>query len=181
MEPRKRKKGTKLTTDELLAIAVRYPYTPDDELARLFDISIYTIKALVTKNHWRKTPEFISALRRDIALRTRAADHLNTPESKAKRGATHHKIIESDKIRLRLGLQPMSKRHYRTEPKKKQMQKNYLRRNGYIVDDETLTAYYTPSTKRCLKLEAIKRGEKKGNIRPYYDFVAINPASDNND
>ena len=166
-----RKKKSKHLTSELLAyIAEQYPDRDTQELADELGLSPHTIKARAVKHKWHKSKEYLSGLYRDIAIQYNNASRINTPESYAKRAVTQKQLRETDLMRIRWGMPQKTKKHIRLEPRAKLLQRNRLLRLGYIVDETTLTAYYTPGTHRAPRLEAIQRGTTKGTIHSYYDF-----------
>ena len=163
--------GRCLTDDQLAYLAEHYPYTSNEELAKELGISIHTISSRRTRHGWKKDKEFIRKYQHEIAIKNNAWARLNIPENHAKGIATRNKIYAAEKARIKWGLPQLTKRHFSSEPREKQVQRNYLKRLGYIVDDTNLVAYYTPETHRARRLENIKRGERKGTIKPYYDFL----------
>ena len=167
-----RKKNSRKTfsPDELVFLETNYPNCDNGELAETLNVSVYTVMSRAGKNGWYKTSGFMSFSRSRIAREHNNADRLNTPEAFRKRVETLRKQIVLDKSRIRFGLGPKSNRHYRTEPKARLLQRNRLQRLGYIVDEEKLVAYYSENTRRCIRLEAVPRGVRKGSIKPYYSF-----------
>jgi len=144
--------------------------TPDDTLAKTLGVSLHTVKAYRSKLGLRKDAEYISNLNRDRAIRCNNHERLNTPEAIAKRTATRAEIYKSELRRIKWGLEQKTNHHFRLEPRQKYEQRKYLKKRGYVVDNTTLTAYYTDSTLRCPRIEAIPRGTKKGLIKGWYDF-----------
>ena len=57
-------------------------------------------------------------------------------------------------IRLRRGLPQLTRLRIRTLPKEAYVERYYLLRRGYILDDAQLVAYWTPDTLRCPRKEA---------------------------
>lgn len=151
-----------------------YHDTSNTDLAKTLCLSVYTVKSYCKKLRLRKDAEYISRLNRDRAIRCNNHERLNTPKAVAKRTATRIRINESERRRIRWGLEQKTKTHFRLEPRGKYEQRKYLRSRGYIVDNDTLTAYYTESTTRCPRIEAIPRGTKKGTIKTWYDFKPYN-------
>lgn len=163
-----------LTNEQLSYLAEHYPKTPNDELARALGISIFTVNSRRTRHGWKKDKDFLYELRRESAIKHKSWERLNVPETHAKGIETRNKIYEAEKIRIKWGLPQLTKRRFASEPRKKQMQRNYLKRLGYIIDEIQLVAFYTPETHRAKRLEGVKRGERKGTIKPYYDFKPYN-------
>ena len=163
-------KSKHLTSELLSYIAEQYPDRDNQDIADELGLSVFTIKARATKHGWKKSAAYLSAQRRDTALRCNNAERLNTPDAIIKRVATHSNIYKSEVIRKKWGLEQKTKIHIRLEPREKLLQRNRLQRLGYIVDETNLTAYFTTGTHRAPRLEAIPRGTTKGNIHSYYDF-----------
>lgn len=156
--------------DILAEIERRYPYETNEDIAKDYGLSKYTVKARAQRHGWYKSSEYKKELNRRSAVRCDHGKNINTPEAIAKRTETIKKQHSSERARLLFGLNQRTKRHYRVGPKRKIDQRNYLKKRGYIVDDVSLVAYYTPDTNRSFILESLKRGERKGKIRTYYDF-----------
>lgn len=57
-------------------------------------------------------------------------------------------------VRVQKGLPQKTKLKFRTIPPKAYAERHYLKTRGYILDNSTLMAYYTPDTHRCPRLEA---------------------------
>ena len=161
----------KLTEEQVSYLREHYHDTPDQELADALGISIFTVRSRRTRHGWRKDAAYIRKINQDRAQRYRNWEHLNTPECHAKGIETRNKIYETEMMRIRWGLPQLTKRHFKTELREKQLQRNYLKRLGYVIDDVKLIAYYKPDTHRARRLEAVGRGKRKGTIKPYYDFL----------
>lgn len=170
----KKRIAASLTDEQLSYLAEHYPYTPNDVLANELGISIHTINSRRTRHGWKKNNDFLKKIRHDSAINHRSWERLNIKETHAKGIETRNKIYEAEKIRIKWGLPQLTKRRFASEPRKKRMQRNYLKRIGYIIDDVQLIAYYTPETHRAKRLERVNRGEEKGTIKPYYDFKPYN-------
>ena len=166
----KKPKSKHLTSEQLAYIKAHYPNESNEQIAEALGLSKWTIKSRAEKHGWHKSPEYKSALCREVAIKFNNAARINTPESYAKREATLKKQYETERLRIRWGVHQLTKRHIRLEGRDKLLQRNRLKRLGYIVDEQKLIAYYTPQTHRAKRLEAIPRGVRKGSIKPYYDF-----------
>lgn len=147
-----------------------YHNTPNEELARHLGVSVRTIETHRTILGLRKNREFLRQVHSDTARKYGYVRQLNTPEAITKRAKTFHETIERERIRAKWGLEQVTKRRIRTEPRARQLQRNKLRNRGYIIDEQNLIAYYTEDTQRAKILERLSRGETKGRIKSYYDF-----------
>ena len=163
--------GRRFVTPEQKAyIKEHFHNTPDPELADALGLSVYTIRVYRTKFGLRKDAEYMHSLNRKKAIEYNNADRINTPEAYVKRVKTMAELRKKEITRMKWGLIQKTKLHIRMEPRGKLLQRNRLQRLGYIIDEKTLTAYYTPSTYRATRLEAIPRGTTKGSIHSYYEF-----------
>lgn len=166
----KKRIAAALTDEQLAYLAEHYHDTTNEELAEALGVSIYTIEKRRTRHGWKKDRDFLWKVHHETAVRHNAWDRLNLKETRARAIETRNKIYKAERARIRWGLPQLTKRHFNAEPREKQVQRSYLKRIGYIIDDIKLIAYYTPETRRAIRLEKIKRGEKRGSFKPYYDF-----------
>ena len=162
-----------LSKEDIRTLVEMFPDHSDREIAEALGISICTVKSRRTKMGLRKSPEYLSRINRERAVRCGDAERLNTKEAVAKRVKTMGEKIRTDKMRLKWGMEQRTKRHFRTEPRERLFQRNRLRRLGYVVDEQNLVAYWTPETHRAVRLERIRRGEKKGSLKCWYDFAEL--------
>ncbi len=80
----------------------------------------------------------------------------------------HKRNVEArriDRARVMFGLPQLSKLNVKRQPQQKIYDRCYLKRLGYIIDEENLIAYWTPQTKRAVKLE--KRPRRFYHFREY--------------
>lgn len=162
-----------LSKEEIRTLVEMFPNHSDREIAEALRISICTVKSRRTKMGLRKSPEYLSMINRERAIRCGDAERLNTKEAVAKRVKTMGEKIRKDRLRMKWGLEQQTKRHFRNEPTARLLQRNRLRRLGYVVDEKALVAYWTESTHRATRLEKLKRGEKKGSLKCWYDFAEL--------
>ena len=162
-----------LSKEDIRTLVEMYPDHSDSEIAEALGISICTVKSRRTKMGLRKSKEYLSRINRERAIRCGNADRLNTPEAIARRVQTMGDTIRADKMRLKWGMEQRTKRHFRNEPTARLLQRNRLRRLGYVVDEKALVAYWTEGTHRATRLEKLKRGEKKGSLKCWYDFAEL--------
>ena len=159
-----------LTPKQLAYLEKHYPDTPNEVLARRFGLSVHTIRSRAEKHKWHKSKAFVAKRRSEAAIRTRSADRINTAKAERKRQRTIRQRLEDDRERALAGLPQKTRKHFRTMSRQQFMQKCYLRRLGYVVNDAIRVAYYTPSTKRALRIEKVPRDTTRGQIHAYYDF-----------
>lgn len=67
------------------------------------------------------------------------------------------KTYEEDRIRYKWGLTQLSNLKVSQQPRRKILDRCYLKRRGYILDEANVIAYWTPETRRAKRLEAAPR------------------------
>lgn len=162
-----------LSEEEIRTLVEMYPDHSNTEIAAALGISVYTVKSRQAKMGLRKSRAYESARRSRLALECGNASRLNTPEAIDRRVAAIKRRYEVERIRLSAGLEQKTKRHLRLEPRGRLLQRNRLRRLGYVVDEKALVAYWTESTHRAVRLEKLKRGEKRGSLKCWYNFAEL--------
>lgn len=170
------KKTKNLSKEGIRYLIENYPMTHNEELARKLGVSVWGIKSCAYKHKLRKSPEFISELRSRIAVKHDCTSQLNTPEAIEKRARSYRRTIETEKARINFGIEQKTKLHFRNEPRERLLQRNRLERLGYVIDKDKLIAYYTPETRRAVRLEKLKRGTATKSMRTFYDFRPMPPA-----
>lgn len=173
MEVGSMKKRKQMYEEDVRRFLELYPVMSNKEVAMEIGISEHTVRSRAVRMGLKKDPGYISRLRSEINIRCGRYDHLNTPDAIEKRAASIRKRFETERRRLRWGLEKTVSRHLRLEPREKLLQRNRLQRLGYVVDEENLVAYWTEGTKRAKRLERLKRGEKKGSLKCWYDFAEL--------
>jgi len=74
-----------------------------------------------------------------------------------KAAETWKKTFQEDRARRRWGLPQKSGLRVAQQPRQKILDRCYLKRRGYVLDEKNLIAYWTPETKRATRLEAAPR------------------------
>lgn len=151
--------GHPLTKEQIAYIRERYPNTTNHVLAKEMGLARSTICRVAYANHLKKTPEHYSEMGRKAgtassAARGGACFGVYTPEIIAKRAETFKRVFREDQIRWKWGLPPKTKLRVRKQPKAKCNQRAYLKKQGYILDNENNIAYYTENTHRATRMEA---------------------------
>ena len=159
-----------ITQEQIDYLKRGYADKENDLLAEELGISVFTIKHLVTRYGLRKSKEFLHRLKSEQCKRDKTYLRLNTPEAIAKRAATQKQLFRKDISRIKCGLEPKLRRHFRIGPKAKNVQRYYLISRGYIIDEKRQIAYYTANTKRSPHLESTAAGVKKARSKPFYKF-----------
>lgn len=70
-----------------------------------------------------------------------------------KAAASRRATVREEKARVLFGFKQLTKMRVIAQPRHIALQRNYLRRLGYIVARGSLVAYYTPDTKRSASYE----------------------------
>ena len=83
---------------------------------------------------------------------------------------TRKQTYKSERARAVWGFDQRTKLRVIKQPQAKIQLRYYLKKRGYIVDDDTRVVYYTDTTKRCKKIEA--------KPQPWYKFRPLDPVND---
>lgn len=67
---------------------------------------------------------------------------------------TRKKTLRLEKARLLFGLPRKTRLHVVVQPRQKVLDRAYLKRRGYVLDEARHVAYWTPDTLRATRLEA---------------------------
>ena len=79
-----------------------------------------------------------------------------------RRGSEKRKeTFTEERVRRNWGLQQRTKLRVLRQPKQKILDRHYLKKCGYILDEVNLIAYWTPNTRRATRLEAGPRRHYK--------------------
>lgn len=70
--------------------------------------------------------------------------------------------FREEKVRKNWGLEQRTKLRVVSIPRKKILDRSYLKKRGYIIDEDNQIAYWNSSTKRAIRLEAMPKR--------YYEF-----------
>lgn len=168
-------KAKRLTEEQINAVVHLFPNHSKRELKELTGVGLSSIDRIQAKFGLRKTPEHLH----NMGVRAGKASNIArggdnsacyTPEAIAKRVAAYKERRRVEETRRRWGLEQLTKIHLQHGTKEKHDQAWYLRRLGYVLDERTLTAYFTPETHRARRLEALGRGGKTKYMKCYYDF-----------
>lgn len=83
-----------------------------------------------------------------------------------------NKTIKTEKARILFGLEQKTKLKIFAMGRKKVMFRYYVRKQGYIVDDDARVIYYTNTTKRGKRIEA--RPQPWYTFQPHEDYRQTN-------
>lgn len=162
-----------MTEEQILFIRRNFADMRNQDIADALGVSKSAVSRIQKEFHLRKSPE---QRRRMLAkawlasVLTMGNKPLNiTPEVIEKRVAHYKKTFREEQIRVKWGLEQLTKMRVRQEPRAKRHQRSYLKSLGYILDEPNCVAYYTPETTRAEKME---RGWSK-RIHNYYTFKPI--------
>lgn len=90
-----------------------------------------------------------------------------TEDGIRRRADTFMRMYREEKARSVWGLPPKTRIRVRREPRLKTSQRTYLRSLGYIIDRENNIAFWTPDTKRAVRMEAYTKKRSYYKFRPY--------------
>ena len=80
---------------------------------------------------------------------------------------TRRKTFMEERARVAFGLPQKTKMRVKKQPKQKILDRSYLKRRGYILDERENIAYYTDKTQRATRLEAMPK--RYYSFKPYQD------------
>lgn len=167
--------GKALTQDQIEAIIRLFPDHTKKEIAQALGLSPSSVDRVQMRYHLRKSLDHL----RQMGQKAGKASSLarggqfignHTPEAKAKRVATYRETYRREDMRVRWGLEQKTKIHLKHGSKRYRDQVWYLKSLGYIVDEASKIAYYTPGTRRATRLERLERGKGKGVMLSYFNF-----------
>lgn len=164
--------GIYLTREQIDYIRKHFAYTQNKDLARDLGLSLSTITNIRKRYRLSKSPEHLKAMHRECGLASsRCCNNIElTPETLRKRADSFKKTYKLEKARVHFGLEQKTKIKVRRLPRKMIRQRYYLRTLGYVIDENTLTAYYTDHTKRAPRMEACRESGKR---KIYYSFKKL--------
>lgn len=158
----------KLPEEVVAHVIEHFKDTDNITLAKEAGCSTSSVNHIQHRYNLKKTKEHLHNEYMKCGKRAREL-HGNPPiteEAIRRRTETFLKMYREEKARCAFGLPKRTKIRVRREPILKQSQRTYLRSLGYIIDRENNIAYYTPETKRAVRMEAYTK--KKS----YYKFVS---------
>ena len=158
----------KLPEESVAFIIEHFKDTENHELARKVGCSLSSVNHIQKRFNLKKSKEHLykqysKCGKRGIELH--GAPKVSE-EAIRRRTETFMKMYREEKARCAFGLPQRTNIRVRREPILKQSQRTYLRSLGYIIDRENNIAYWTPETKRAVRMEAYKK--KKS----YYKFLS---------
>ena len=78
----------------------------------------------------------------------------------AKAQASRRAKIAEDRLRVKWGLEQLTRVKLNPQPREAIFQRYYLRKHGYHVERGSMTVYYDGTTQRCPKMEKRKMGDQ---------------------
>lgn len=73
--------------------------------------------------------------------------------------------VREERARISFGIEQKTAMRLIQQPRKKILDRSYLKRRGYVLDEAEVTAYWTPETRRATRLE--------NRPRRYYKFAPL--------
>lgn len=77
--------------------------------------------------------------------------------ARKKAAETWKETFKEDRCRRRWGLPQKTKLHVKQTPRQRILDRSYLKKRGYILDEVNIIAYWTTETRRATRLEAAPR------------------------
>lgn len=169
-------KGRLITDEQILEVRRLFPNHTKKEIRSITGLGYSSIDRIQARFHLRKSAEHlhnmgVKAGKASNIARGGDSSACYTPEAVAKRVQTYKETLRREDMRLRWGLPQKTKIRFSHGTKPYRDQISYLKGLGYTIDEDKKVAYYTASTQRATRLERIKRGESKGYMRCYFDFL----------
>lgn len=160
-----------------------FPAVPNATLCRELGISERTLARLARERDLHKDMEAIKsirvkhlsdALRKSTKMMRRTRHPENGKKTRFKPGfkpidlfgeekfhdahkkaaETRKKRFAEEKARVTFGLPQKTRMRVIRQPKQKILDRSYLKRRGYIIDDRENIAYWTDQTRRATRMEA---------------------------
>ena len=78
-------------------------------------------------------------------------------KGRKKAAETWKETFKEDRCRRRWGLQQKTRLRVKQTPRQRILDRCYLKKRGYILDETNVVAYWTPETHRATRLEAAPR------------------------
>ena len=158
----------KLPKETVAYIIEHFCDTENITLAQEAGCSVSSVNHIQRRYHLKKTKEHLHKQYSKCGKRAiELHGALRVPEDAVRRRTeTFLRMYREEKARCAFGLPQRTNIRVRREPRLKQSQRTYLRSLGYIIDRENNIAYYTPETKRAVRMEAYTK--KKS----YYKFLS---------
>lgn len=187
------------TPEQIQYLIDNFANTKNADLSAHLNISIRSVNRLASKLGLSKSEEFLVQVRRESIEPLRLWHRLhpkpsgyripNSEQTLFRRGDTYkhrygekaHRLahqksvisrnetIKKERRRILFGLPQQTNLNLHRQPRKKVLFRYYLRKRGYIIDDDKRMAYYTDSTQRG---ERVERRQQQ-----WYTFA---PLPDNN-
>lgn len=158
----------KLPEETVAYVIAHFKDTDNVTLAKEAGCSPSAVNRIQHRYHLKKTKEHLHEEHSKCGKRARAM--YGTPpideDGIRRRAETFKRIYQEEKARCTFGLPKRTKIKVRREPRLKKTQRTYLRSRGYIIDRENNIAYYTPDTKRAVRMEAYT------TKKSYYKFLS---------
>ena len=164
-----------LTPEQIDEVRRLFPDHTKQEIRLIVGCGSSSIDRIQARFHLRKSEEHLH----NMGVRAGKASNIArggdssscyTPEAIAKRVESFKRTFHEDQIRWKWGLETRTKLKVKKQPKAKCNQRSYLKKQGYIIDDEKHIAYWTEDTIRATRLERVERGVQKGAFKPFYTF-----------
>ena len=162
--------GHPLTEEQILFIRENFSGMRNQDIADALGISKATVSTVQRRFHLQKSPEQRRKMLAHAGKASAAARDnrpLNiTPEVIAKRVESYKRTFREEQVRRRWGVHQLTKIKVLKQPRQKCSQRSYLKKLGYILDEQNCIAYYTEDTTRAVRMES----DWSMKVHQYYKF-----------
>lgn len=160
-----------LTQEKIDEVRRLFPNHTKPEIQRIAGVGLSTIDRIQARYHLRKSPQHINAMavkagKASVVARGGDNSACYTTEAIAKRAASYRRTFRAEQVRRKWGIHQLTKIKVLQQPRAKCSQRSYLKKLGYILDEQNCIAYWTDETTRAVKME--RDWSKK--IHQYYKF-----------
>ena len=144
-----------MTAEKKEYLIANYPTTEDKKLAMLLGVNKSTVSAAAKRLGLKKSADYMHSMKVMCGGMSSTKGKIpNTREVIEKRTETRMARFRTDRVRVLFGLEQKTRMKIGLEPRAKQTQRRYLKSRGYIIDEASRTAFWTPDTLRCTRIEA---------------------------
>lgn len=185
-----------LTEEQDAYLRENYSHTLNRDLCRELGVTKRTLVRLARERGLVKDMAAIEEKRIEVVRKgvrhyylthKHATNHLNGVNCRFKKGYSaiekfgeekfremHRKTVETrkkrfaeERARATFGLPQLTKMRVKRQPRQKIMDRSYLKRRGYILDEVNNIAYWTDSTRRATRMEKFPKRRLYYTFKPY--------------
>ena len=162
----------KITAEKRAFLIANYATNGNKELAAILGVDRNTVTRTAKLLGLEKDRDYMHNVKvRTGGMTSTKGKIPNTKEVIEKRTATRMDRYRTDRARVLFGLEQKTRMKIGLEPRAKQTQRRYLKSRGYIIEEASRTAFWTPETIRCTRIEA--RPKQWYNFRPIEEKMVV--------